>query len=185
MAASFLGFTAAQLLTQGGAAAATISAGTALTAASLAYGVYASIQAGQSAQAIADFNASVAEQNTELAKSKAEIERINTQTLENMTRERGRKVIGAKRVSESKSGVETTTGASLLSIEDIAKDIELDATRIRFAGSQTQANIASQEASFRQDALKERLLGRNAVTRSRGKAGQTLLTGLEKFVNAA
>lgn len=89
-------------------------------------------------------------------------------------RRRQSAVLAERRAALGGSGIQTTTGSPLLSSEDFAAEVELQARRIR-AGGQIRATRLEQQASL----LRAR--GRTARTQGLFRAGSSLLSGFSEF----
>ncbi len=127
-----------------------------------AIGAIGAIRQGQAAQAAAEFNAKVAENNASSAKLQAKEEERRHRIV-------ARKRIGATRAAIGASGI-SLEGSPLDVLEENAANAELDALTIRHAGE--VANI-----DFLNRARVERFKGRQAKTNSFFNAGSTLLLG--------
>lgn len=146
------------------AAATTITAKQAITAASAAVSALGSIRQGRDAKAAADFDAAQLEQQ---AKRDEEIAKLDAQDFRNS--EARRQATLRARVAGSGTTLE---GSSLAVLSNLAEEAEFQALRIESGGDTAQA--------FNQAELR-RAEGRSARTAGFTRAGATLLTGASKF----
>lgn len=123
----------------------------------------ASIQQGMAAKGQADFQAAVQRQQAERARQIAQINE------KDFRRDQSR-LMAARRAAMGASGTEGGTGSALLTSEDLATEIELQAQRIR-AGGEDRATRLDQQALLTSAA------GRNARTSGFVNAGGSLLRG--------
>ena len=82
--------------------------------------------------------------------------------------------LAERRAAMGGSGIDVSTGSPLLSSEDFAAEVELNARRIR-SGGQTRATRLEQQANLTRSA------GRSAMTRGLFRAGSSLLSGFAEF----
>jgi len=128
-----------------------------------AIGAIFQLEEGRNAKQQADFEAAI-------AKQQAETERRNAVATEAEFRITQARNVGDRRATIGASGVQVGTGSPLDVTGDLAAEIELQALRLR-QGGEVRATRLDQGA-----VLKERA-GKNLLTRSRTRAGSTLLSG--------
>lgn len=107
-----------------------------------------SISQGVAAQRAAEFNAQQLEQEARLARETAAQEEADF-------RRKARLIKGSQRAGYGAAGVISTEGSPLLVQEDFAREAELEARRIRFAGTAEEARQrgAAAAARFEGEAL--------------------------------
>tara|TARA_R110002096_G_scaffold59612_2_gene149395 strand:- start:206 stop:661 length:456 start_codon:yes stop_codon:yes gene_type:complete len=135
----------------------------AMALASAAIGAAASVSQGMAAKKQANFSATVAQQQADRERLQA------ANDSEDYRREQSR-VLAARRAAQGASGVDAGSGSSLLTSEDMAGEIELNALRIK-NGGEVRATRAEQFASL------QRASGKNAQTAGFMRAGSSLLSG--------
>jgi len=145
------------------AAAGGISAGTALSAAAAGISAIGAISQGQAAKNQANFQAAVQQQQ-------AARERQEAAAREEDFRRQQSRLMAARRAMGGASGVDFSTGSPLLSTEDFAGEIELNALRIRNQGDVNATRLE-------QSAQLQRMSGKNASRQGFFKAGASLLSG--------
>lgn len=128
---------------------------------------FGELEAGKQENRIAQFNASVREQEGEAAVEKAEFD-------EAVHRERVKSALSTQRAGIGASGIDVS-GTAALGLEESAIAGELDALAIRHGG-------AIEKARAKTGAALERFKGKAAKRASRIRAGSSLLTGGSKLV---
>jgi hypothetical protein len=125
-------------------------------------------QQGKAAQAAANYNADIADQNAVLTRE---------QTIEQERRARveSRKQLGLMRANYAASGVDID-GSALDVLEESAATAELDALTIRHGGE-------LQEQAYRSEAAFQRFSGKQARKASRYGASGVLLQGSAQTAN--
>lgn len=113
----------------------------ALTAAGTAYSVYS---AEESRRASLD----VAAANAETARRAATDAILRGQTEEELTRQRGARMIGAERAAIGAAGLEMTSGSPLQILTDTAGMTELDALTVRSNAAREAWGLQSQAAGM-------------------------------------
>ena len=148
----------------GGAAFSTIATVVSIvaTVASTALGAYQSYQQGQQNQALAKYNARVAENQALQARYAAQVK-------EEQHRARILRLAGTARAGVGASGIEES-GSPLLVMADSLEQAELDAQRIRYGGEVSAQGLES-------EARLQRFMGRQAASAGLFNAGGTLLSG--------
>lgn len=126
-------------------------------------GAVGAISGGQNQSAIAEYNALLSERDAKAAKIAAADEEAK------LHRQRAQ-VSSAQRVAAGKSGL-VLEGSPIEVFGDTVYQAELDAQRIRYAGSVEEAKALGQAAGWR-------MQGRAAKTAGYIGAGSSLLTGL-------
>ena len=150
--------------------AALLIGGTALSA-------FAAIQQGQAAKAQAEFQSDASKRQAEISEQQADRERIvSRQSEEDFRRARSRDA-ATVRANRGVSGVESGSGAPLLASEDFAREVELQALRLR-SGGETRATRLEQLASTqRSEASSFRTAGKFAQQAGFLRGGALLLQG--------
>lgn len=120
------------------------------------------IQAGRSAQAMADYNAQVDRNNATAAKQSAKYDA-------DRMRENTRKLLSTQRARFAKGGV-AFEGTPLLVMEQTARDAAMDASAIEYEG-------AVKAGGYESAATMSQYEGRTARQASTTRAFSTLLTG--------
>jgi len=121
------------------------------------------IQQGQASEAAAEFDAKVKQQQ-------AERERQVSKAREGDFRRQQSAAMGRRRALSGASGVDFSTGSPLFASNDFAREVELQALRLR-SGGQTSASRLEDQANLSQ--TQGANLGRAGYTR----AGASLLSG--------
>lgn len=129
------------------------------------FSAMSSIQAGKQANAVAQYNAAVGEQEAVASEEKAAFD-------EAIHRDRTKKAISTIRTRIGKSGV--TSPAQAQALEESIGAGELDALAIRHTGK-------IEAARARSGAALERMKGKSARRAGRVRAGASLLTGGAKL----
>ncbi len=138
----------------------------ALIAASIA--AVGSISAGVDASNAADFQAATQRQQAIRERE------VAGQEEEDFRRDQSRR-LASKRAALGASGIDPSTGTSLLAAKDFAAEAELQALRIRSGGA-TSATRLQQQATLTS------AVGDAALTEGAFRAGSSLLTGFgQKF----
>ena len=130
-------------------------------------GAASSLSQGIAANRQAKFEAAVGRQQ-------ATREREISAAEEDDFRRRQSAFLAERRAALGGSGVDVGSGTPLLSSEDFAAEVELQARRIR-AGGETRATRLEQQASL------TRAAGRSARSRGLFRAGSSLLSGFAEF----
>lgn len=144
-----------------------MSADQALMGVSTGVGMAGSLREGQSAQAAANYNAAVQEQQAQITEAQAAEE-------ERRQRAMARKVIGQGRANVGASGIQME-GSPLDVLEESAANAELDSLTIRNQG-QLKA------WAYRAGANMERFKGESAMDAANFKATAYLLKGISSGV---
>lgn len=121
---------------------------------------------GNSAKAMADYNAQVSENDAAAARAAANYE-------EGRLRERSARLLSAQRAAIAASGIDLE-GSPLAVMEETALEAEMDALAIRQQGSVAAARSMSQAALSRME-------GKAAKTASYFQAGASLLNGASAY----
>lgn len=133
--------------------------------ASTAMSVIGSIQQGQAAKKAANYNASVATRNADIARQQAQAD-ASAQDRDARMR------MGAIKSSYGASGI-TNEGSPLDVLEASATAAELDKQNIMYKG-ELRAMGYTDEANL------ENTRGKNAMSEAYGRAGSSILTGISK-----
>lgn len=142
------------------------AANTALAAASFGQSIislYTRVEEGKARRLIAKSNERIANMRAEDALKRGQ---------EAVGRARGRtkKLVGSQRAAIAAQGIRTDVG-SAQDVQQEAQDIgELDALAIK-------NNAAREALGFKAEAVSASLQGRLAISRSRGQAGESLVSG--------
>lgn len=135
---------------------------------STAFSVIGAISSGMQQKDAADYNAAVANNNAIAARQQA------AANAEAQARE-SRRRIGSARAGYGASGV-GLEGSPLDIIEQSAMEAEIDRQNILYAG-----DLKAQ--GFENTAALEKSKGKNAMTGAIFKAGSSLLTGTQSYMN--
>jgi len=147
------------------------------TVASTALGAYGQIQAGQQAQAAANYNAAVARNNEIIAGRQAEDALKRGQVAEDEQRRRTRAMAGTQRAALAASGVQLDQGSPVDILSDTAQFGELDALTIRNNAEREAYGYRVQGMNFGAEAGLQQSRASSAMTSAAIGAGSTLLSG--------
>jgi hypothetical protein len=145
--------------------------------ASTALSAYGQIQAGQQAQAAADYNAAVARNNQIIADRQAEDAVKRGQVAEEEQRRRTRAIAGTQRAALAASGVQLDQGSPADILADTAQFGELDALTIRNNAEREAYGYRVQGMNFGAEAGLQQGRASSAMTGAYLGAGSTLLSG--------
>jgi hypothetical protein len=149
----------------GGGAVSGIS--TALTALGTLAGVAGSVIGGRQANAVAGYNAKVAENNAQAERDRAAYDA-------SLQKDQLRRVVGAQRAAGAASGLDITQGTPVAVLGDTAKQGELDVLARLYSGE-------SAATASLNDAQRFRAEGKAAQTAGFINAGTNLLSGFGKM----
>ena len=142
----------------------------AVAAASTALSVYGQYQAGQAAEATANYNAKLAENEALAKEQQSHVESLQMQK----NKER---LLASQRAGFAKAGAVGTEGTPLLLMAEQAGTMELDILN-------QQRNRAMQATALRSEADLQRYTGEQAASAATIGAGATLLSGIGSTVSA-
>jgi hypothetical protein len=148
----------------------------AVTIAAAGVTAYSQVQQGRTANAVATYNAQLANRNAEIAEQNAEAAKLAGTAREEQSRDEVRRVLARQRALVGASGV-TTEGSPLLVMMESARQGELDALRIRYTSEVEARSGQFQAQQYQSEATLQRLQGKQAQTAGYMSAGGTLLTG--------
>lgn len=166
----------------GASAVATVAAITA--GANAALGALSSIQQGRAAQAQANFQAAVQNQQVELQHQQADRERQLTAVREAQLRRRQARDLASARARLAAGGRDLAAGSALLLQEDAAAQDEFAALLERSVGLERAHAFENQANLSHLDASRLRFQGAGARQQSYFDAGTSLLRGARQ-VNSA
>ena len=118
---------------------------------------------GRAGKAEANFSAAIQKQQ---AANTQQVAAVNERDF----RRQQSRVMAARRAARGASGVSSDTGSPLLADADMAREIELQAQRIRYGG-QVESQRLNQQAAL------TKMAGKNAEQAGYLRAGSSLLTG--------
>lgn len=153
----------------------------ALTAVSTAVGVMGSIQQGKAAQAQANYQAQVSENNAKITQWQAQDAIARGKVEEEQHRKQVARFLGTQRAGIAGSGFELGDETSMSILGDTAAMGELDALTIRSNAAREAWGYQVQGSNFQADAGMSRLAGKNARSSSYWQAGGDLLSGASRF----
>ena len=157
-------------ITKAGIATAAKVGGTALS-------VTGALRAGQAQEDQAGIEAQLAEAGSIAEETRASEERTAAAEAETERRKEGRKDIARVASRTAAQGIELT-GTPLLQITDFLTDIQADIENIKTTGARKAGAATSRAASKRLQGLTLKQIGKAQKTKSRFKAGSSLLTGI-------
>lgn len=149
----------------------------AATVLSTAVATAGSIQQGRAAQAQANYQSQVAENNSIIAQQKADDARARGAIEERQQRIRTAQLIGAQRAGAAARGVVVDEGSALDITTDTAGIGELDALTIRSNAEREARGFEQEGLEFRSEAQLRQMAGRSARSDSLFSAGGTILSG--------
>jgi len=157
-----------------------IDLATALALAGTAVGTVGVIQQGEAAASQAKFQAEQASRQAEIERQKADRARAAGRQREEDFRRNQALLMARRRAILGASGVQTDTGAPLLTSQDFASEVELEAQRLR-SNALTTSTRLDQAATLQAD---QAGLFRSAAGSARVgglvRGGALLLTGVGK-----
>lgn len=137
-------------------------------------------QQGQAQQAMYNYQAQVAKQNSEIAKSNAAMERQQGIEESRLQRIKVSQAIGSQQTAMAANGIDVTQGTALDVIEDTAAMGELDALQTRY-NYERKAIAYEQEANnYTNQANLDIIAGQNAYKAGNINALATGLSGIAR-----
>lgn len=150
-------------------------------AASTGMQVLGSMQQGKAAQAQANYQAAVANNNAKLAEWQAQDAIERGKEEERQHRTQVQRFLGSQRAAIAGSGFEMGDETSLSLLSDTAAQGELDALTIRSNAEREAWGYKVQGSNYQADAGLARMRGQSAASSSMWAAGSDLLSGAAKF----
>lgn len=145
---------------------------------SAAIGVASSIQQGKQAQAQANYQAKVAQENAKLADQQASATRKEAYDEMTAQRQKTAKLIGAQRAAAGASGAAVDVGSVLDTTAETAAQGELDAINIYNKGIDSAYNSQLQAWNYRQNASAYKAQGEAAKKASYMDAASSAIGGI-------
>lgn len=150
---------------------------TTLQVAGTGLSVVGALRAGQAQEDQAGIEAQLAEAGAIAEQTRSSEERTAAAQAETARRETGRRDIARVVARTAGQGIELA-GTPLLQITDFLTDIQADIENIKTTGARKSGAAVSRSASKRLQGLTLKQIGKAQKTKSRFKAGSSLLTGI-------
>lgn len=150
---------------------------------STGFQVLGSIQQGKAEKASAEYNASVAAANAEIAKQKTAMAGAAATAQTEQAQLKTRAQIGGIITSQAASGINVGSG-SALDVRSSARDLgQLNAITVRSNAARTAYGYQTEAMSYDAQSKLDKFQGSSAMTASEINAGGTVLGGLGDAAN--
>lgn len=155
----------------------------AVIAASTAVGAVASIQAGQAAQASAQYQNTIAQQNADIYEAKAERSKeVGEYNVKRFNKDFNKTMASVER-AYAFSGVDVSRGTPLAVMEEYLTEAEIERANIRYNANVEATDYREAAVLSRMEGQLAKYQGRQLQTASYFKAGQTLLGGASDIMS--
>jgi len=139
-----------------------------------------SIQAGRNAKAVGEASGRQADHNAEVARHRAQAQNMKGRYEQKRHQKSAASILSAQKARMGARGGDVQSGANLAASREQGKELELEGLLMGWESRQAEAQYLRQASNAEIEGQLLRESGRSEAAGEYMKAGETLLTGLNK-----